>query len=148
MAGKKYTKEHKDRFFALVDRGGTVRAAATASGVGEDAAYRWLREAGLSIQRDAPRVYSEEEKAAFFRRLAVDPNVSVTPRHSPSRSLTAREEVDEAPEVFNLRSSPHYAVSAGGPGDRCRGDGYLFVGSRRRLSVMAASVRSCAPAAC
>jgi IS30 family transposase len=76
LAGEKYTKGQKDRFFALVDRGGTVRAAATASGIGEDAAYRWLREAGLSMQRDAPRVYSEEAKAEFFRRLAVDPNVS------------------------------------------------------------------------
>ena len=33
MAGPKYTKEQKERFFDLLDRGGTVRAAAAAAGV-------------------------------------------------------------------------------------------------------------------
>lgn len=80
MAGKRYDKGQKEQFFALVDRGGTVRAAAQSAGVGEAAAYRWLREAGLSMQRRAPRVYSEEERAEFFRRLAIDPNVSAVAR--------------------------------------------------------------------
>ena len=51
MAGPKYSQEQKEHFFELVDKGGTVRAAAKAAGVGEDAAYRWLRQAGLSMQR-------------------------------------------------------------------------------------------------
>jgi IS30 family transposase/transposase-like protein len=76
MGGRRYSSEEKDRFFELVDRGGTVRAAAEAAGVGEDAAYRWLRRAGLSMQRATPRVYSSEERAEFFRRLADNPNVS------------------------------------------------------------------------
>lgn len=76
MAGSRYGQDVKDRFFELVDRGGTVRAAAAAAGVHEDAAYRWLREAGLSMQRQAPRSYTAAEKDEFFRRLADLPNVS------------------------------------------------------------------------
>ncbi len=80
MPGPKYTEEQKDRFFELVDRGGTVRAAAAAAGVHESAAYTWLRNAGLSMQRATPRVYSAQEKAEFFRQLAVNPNVSAVAR--------------------------------------------------------------------
>lgn len=76
MPAPKYTKEQKDRFFELVDRGGTVRAAAAAAGVHESAAYTWLRNAGLAMRRATQRVYSAEEKAEFFRRLTVNPNVS------------------------------------------------------------------------
>ena len=75
MAGA-YSKEQKERFFELIDKGGTVRAAAKAAGVGEAAAYRWMRQAGLSMQRATPRTFSAEEKAEFFRRLALNPNVS------------------------------------------------------------------------
>ena len=80
MAGAKYSKAQKDEFFRLVDRGGTVRAAAKAAGVSEDAAYRWLRGAGLSMQRATPRRYSEAEKDEFFRRLMGNPNVSAVAR--------------------------------------------------------------------
>lgn len=75
MAGA-YSKQQKERFFELIDKGGTVRAAAKAAGVGEAAAYRWMRQAGLSMQRATPRTFSAEEKAEFFRRLALNPNVS------------------------------------------------------------------------
>jgi transposase InsO family protein len=51
MAGPKYSAQQKELFFELIDKGGTVRAAAKAVGVHEDAAYRWLRLAGLSMQR-------------------------------------------------------------------------------------------------
>ncbi|OMQ25317.1 hypothetical protein BK799_31060 [Rhodococcus sp. D-1] len=43
MAGKKYTDQQKEEFFRLLDRGGTVRAAARAVGVHENAGYNWLR---------------------------------------------------------------------------------------------------------
>ena len=33
----------------------------------EDAAYTWLRQAGLSMQRATPRMYTDAEKAEFFR---------------------------------------------------------------------------------
>lgn len=63
MPGPKYTAEQKELFFELNDRGGTVRAAAKTVGVHEDAAYTWLRQAGLSMQRATPRKYSERDKA-------------------------------------------------------------------------------------
>ncbi|MEV6527303.1 helix-turn-helix domain-containing protein [Longispora sp. NPDC051575] len=80
MAGRKYSEEQKQRFFDLVDRGGTVRAAAVAVGVHPDAAYTWLRQAGLTTRRETPRVYSEAEKARFFRLLAERGNVSAVAR--------------------------------------------------------------------
>jgi IS30 family transposase len=80
MPGAKYSSAQKERFFDLLDQGGTVRAAARALGVHEDAAYSWLRQAGLSMRRTSPRVYTEEEKAEFFRRLAERPNVSAVAR--------------------------------------------------------------------
>lgn len=67
-------------FFDLIDKGGTVRAAAKAAGVHEDAAYRWLRSAGLSMQRATPRKYTEQEKAEFFRLQALHQNVSAVAR--------------------------------------------------------------------
>jgi IS30 family transposase len=80
VAGRKYSAEQKDRFFDLIDRGGTVRAAAKAVGVHEDAAYTWLRNAGLTMQRATPRKYTEQDKAEFFRLLALRPNVSAVAR--------------------------------------------------------------------
>lgn len=80
MAGRKYSKEQKDEFFRLLDKGGTVRAAARAIGVHQDAGYNWLRNSGLTMQRATPRTYSPEDKAEFFRRLADNPNVSAVAR--------------------------------------------------------------------
>lgn len=80
MPGPKYSAEQKEKFFLLIDRGGTVRAAAKAVGVQEGAAYTWLRQAGLSMQRATPRKYTDEQKAEFFRRLAANPNVSAIAR--------------------------------------------------------------------
>lgn len=80
MGGPKYSREQKDRFFELIDNGGTARAAARACGVNPDAAYNWLRQAGLSMLRSTPRTYSAEEKEEFFRRLAENPNVSAVAR--------------------------------------------------------------------
>jgi transposase-like protein len=67
MAGKKYTDQQKEEFFRLLDRGGTVRAAARAVGVHEDAGYNWLRKTGLTMARAAPRTYPAELKAVFLR---------------------------------------------------------------------------------
>jgi IS30 family transposase len=80
VAGPKYSTQQKATFFDLIDKGGTVRAAAKAVGVHEDAAYTWLRQAGLSMQRATPRKYSEADKAEFFRLLALRPNVSAVAR--------------------------------------------------------------------
>ena len=69
MGGPKYTKKQKEQFSELIDKGGTVRAAARKVGVQRGAVYRWLRKAGLSMFRGTPRVYTDAEKAEFFRRL-------------------------------------------------------------------------------
>jgi IS30 family transposase len=66
--------------FSVIDRGGTVRAAARTAGVHEDAAYTWLRQAGLSMYRATSRKYTEQDKAEFFRRLALNPNVAAVAR--------------------------------------------------------------------
>lgn len=80
MGGPKYTNEQREEFFRVLDKGGTVRAAARAVGVHQDAGYNWLRGSGLTMQRATPRRYSEQDKAEFFRRLAVNPNVSAVAR--------------------------------------------------------------------
>ncbi|MER2085817.1 transposase [Rhodococcus qingshengii] len=51
VAGKKYTDQQKEEFFRLLDRGGTVRAAARAVGIHENAGYNWLRKTGLTMAR-------------------------------------------------------------------------------------------------
>ena len=80
MPGPKYTPEQKEMFFELIDRGGTVRAAAKAAGVHEDACLHMVA-AGRSVDAagDAAQVL-REEKAEFFRRLALSPNVSAVAR--------------------------------------------------------------------
>jgi transposase-like protein len=50
VPGPKYTQTQKESFFDLIDKGDTVRAAANAVGVHEDACYTWLRQAGPSMQ--------------------------------------------------------------------------------------------------
>jgi transposase-like protein len=80
MPGPNYSAETKERFFDLLDRGGTIRAAAKAAGVHEQAAYSWVRAAGLTTGRRTPRVYTADEKAEFFRRLEENPNVSAVAR--------------------------------------------------------------------
>lgn len=80
MPGPVYSAETKERFFDLLDRGGTIRAAARGAGVHEQAAYSWVRTAGLTTGRPTPRIYTAEEKAEFFRRLKENPNVSAVAR--------------------------------------------------------------------
>jgi transposase, IS30 family len=80
MQGPKYSKEQRERFFDLLDRGAAVRAAAAVVGVHPGAAYSWLRQAGMVMRRASPRVYTEAEKAKFFGLLAVRGNVSAVAR--------------------------------------------------------------------
>lgn len=65
----------KERFFAIMDRGSTIRAAAVGVGVSPDVGYRWVSQAGLAARRATPRVYSDAEKAEFFRLLGEQGNV-------------------------------------------------------------------------
>lgn len=80
MPARKYTELQRLEFMALIDRGGSVRAAAVRVGVHPDAGYKWMREAGLSTPRSTQRRYSAEQKAEFFRRLAEVGNVSAVAR--------------------------------------------------------------------
>ena len=70
----------KQEFFRSLDRGGTVRAAALHVAVSPDVGYRWIHLAGLSTPRGRPRLYTDEEKATFFRLLKVKGNVSLVAR--------------------------------------------------------------------
>jgi len=71
-----YKAKERDEFFRRLDRGGTIRAVAAELGLSVDACYRWRREAGVSTRRAKNRAYTAQDKAEFFRRLAVSGNVS------------------------------------------------------------------------
>lgn len=73
-------ESQRREFFAIMDRGSTIRAAAIQVGVSPSIGYKWVKNAGLSAQRATPRAYSAEEKAEFFRLLAVQGNVSAVAR--------------------------------------------------------------------
>ncbi len=77
---RRYTAAEKAEFFRRLDRGGTIRAVAAELGLSPDVCYRWRHESGTSTARGRPRAYSAAEKAEFFRRLAVTPNVSAVAR--------------------------------------------------------------------
>jgi len=95
MAGRKYTVERKEEFFRLLDRGGTVRAAARAVGVNENAGYNRLRKTGLTMKRVAPRVYSPELKTEFLRLVRERQIISTVAVelgiHRPTESAWARK---------------------------------------------------------
>lgn len=89
LPGPKYSKEQKLQFFELLDRDGSVRVAADAVGFNVHAAYSWVRQAGLVMQRRAPRKYSAQEKADFLRLAAERMNISTTTRDSGIHRPTA-----------------------------------------------------------
>lgn len=95
MAKKKYTDQQKEEFFRVLDRGGTVRAAALAVGAHENAGYNWLRNTGLTMQRAAPRVYSPELKEQFLRLVHERQIISTVARelgiHRPTAYAWARK---------------------------------------------------------
>lgn len=95
MAGKKYTDTQKEEFFRLLDLGGTVRAAARAVDVHEDAGYTWARKAGLSMRRAEPRQYSAELKAEFLKLVRERQIISTVARelgiHKPTAYAWARK---------------------------------------------------------
>ncbi len=63
MAARKYTEQQRLAFMALIDQGGSVRAAAVAVGVHPDVGYRWMKQAGLSTPRSTQRRYTPEEQS-------------------------------------------------------------------------------------
>lgn len=71
-----YMAKEREMFFRRLDRGGTIRAVAAELGLSVDSCYRWRREASVSTPRTKSRSYTDEDKAEFFRRLALTGNVS------------------------------------------------------------------------
>jgi transposase, IS30 family len=76
----RYSASQRELFFRLLDRGGTIRAAAAGAGISPDTGYRWRRQAGVASRRQTPRIYSAQEKAEFFRLLSIRGNVSAVAR--------------------------------------------------------------------
>ena len=73
-----YKAKERDEFFRRLDRGGTIRAVAAELGLSVESCYRsrGRNEAGVSTPRVKSRVYTTEDKAEFFRLLALTGNVS------------------------------------------------------------------------
>jgi len=80
MPARKYTEAQRQAFMAIIDRGGSVRAAAAAIGVHPDAGYKWMKLAGLSTSRSTQRRYTDAQKAQFLARLHQVGNVSAVAR--------------------------------------------------------------------
>ena len=138
MAGPKYSPETKERFFDLLDRGGTIRAAASIAGVHEQAAYSWVRAAGLTTGRRSPRVYTADEKADFFRRLKDNPNVSAIARELGFTRVTCYQWAHKA-GIFtsesrrvNPRRERFLQLRAGG---MTRSEAAAVVGADRRSAA-------------
>jgi len=80
MPARKYTEQQRREFITLIDRGGSVRAAAIAVGAHPDRGYQWMKQAGLSTPRSTQRKYTAAEKGEFFKRLERTGNVSAVAR--------------------------------------------------------------------
>jgi IS30 family transposase/transposase-like protein len=68
---RKYTPEQKDQFLSVVDRLGSVSAAAAELGFNQMTCYQWARKAGLTQgkprnRQAGQRKYTREEKDEFF----------------------------------------------------------------------------------
>ena len=51
MPARKYTEQQRLEFMTVIDRGGSVRAAAIAVGAHPDRGYQSMKQAGLSTPR-------------------------------------------------------------------------------------------------
>jgi transposase, IS30 family len=114
---QQYSVGQRDLFFRLLDRGGTIRAAAAGAGVSPDTGYRWRRQAGVASRRPRPRTYTAEEKAEFFRMLSIRGNVSAVARElgyvrvtcykwaHQAGIFTGKDVSDQREEFLGLRSA-------------------------------------------
>jgi len=113
---RRYSASQRELFFRLLDRGGTIRAAAVGAGVSPDTGYRWRRQAGVAARRQRPRSYTAEEKAEFFRLLHIRGNVSAVARElgyvrvtcykwaHQAGIFTGKDVSDKREEFLRLRS--------------------------------------------
>ena len=109
--------EQRQKFFAILDRGGTVRAACDVVGISTSAGYRWVGAAGLSKKRGPGRIYTAEEKVEFFRLLEERGNVSAVARElgfvrvtcykwaHQAGIFTGRSADEQRAEFFRLRAA-------------------------------------------
>jgi len=127
IENKQYKAAERREFFLRLDKGGTIRAVAIELGINPHAAYRWRREAGVSTRRLANREYSAEEKAEFFRLLAIRQNVSAVARElgfvrvtcykwaHASGIFTGRDSTAQRDEFLRLRKNRHRSGRGGEP---------------------------------
>lgn len=113
---QRYSAGQRDVFFRLLDRGGTIRAAAAGAGVSADTGYRWRRQAGVASRRPRPRSYTPGEKAEFFRLLSIRGNVSAVARElgyvrvtcykwaHQAGIFTGKDVIEQRDEFLRLRS--------------------------------------------
>jgi IS30 family transposase len=100
----RWDDETRRTFFLLVDQGSSVRAAASSLGISPDLAYKWRSATGIAASRPANRVYTDEDKAEFFRRLEVNRNVTAVAREMGFVRVTCFKWVHEA-GIFISRDS-------------------------------------------
>ena len=120
----------KIEFFRLLDRGGTVRAAAAAVGVSADIGYRWCRRAGVSSPRGRPRSYTVEEKAEFFRLLQLRGNVSAVARELGLHRVTCYQWAHKAGIFTSTNAETRRQAYL-----RLRADGIPRAEAARRVGV-------------
>jgi IS30 family transposase len=107
---RQYTPEEKAAFFRRLDRGGTIRAVAAELGLNVEACYRWRHETGQSTARGKDRTYSAEDKAEFFRLLALHGNVSAVAKMLGFVRVTCYKWAHQA-GIFTGESADEYLRS-------------------------------------
>jgi transposase, IS30 family len=120
----------KVEFFRLLDRGGTVRAAAEAVGVSADIGYRWCRQVGVSSPRGRARRYTAEEKAEFFRLLQLRGNVSAVARELGFHRVTCYQWAHKAGIFTSTNAETRRQAYL-----RLRADGIPRADAARRVGV-------------
>jgi hypothetical protein len=60
MPARKYTQQQRLEFMTVIDRSGSVRAAAIAVGAHPDRGYQWMKQAGLSTPRSTQHKYTAQ----------------------------------------------------------------------------------------
>ena len=100
----RWDDETRRKFFLLVDKGLSLRSAALSLGMSVDLAYKWRSNTGIAAKREPNRIYTTEDKAEFFRRLAINRNVTAVAREMGFVRVTCFKWVHEA-GIFISRDS-------------------------------------------
>jgi IS30 family transposase len=126
----RWDDETRRMFFLLVDKGSSVRSAALSLGISVDLAYKWRSDTGIAAKRLPNLVYTDDDKAEFFRRLAVNRNVTAVAREMGFVRATCFKWVHEA-GIFisrdsNARKKAFFAL---------RGQGVSRAEAARQLNI-------------